>query len=55
MLGDLGVDELAAVRLEARERTLLIVADEPAVAGDVGREDGGQPPLNAILRHFDAP
>jgi hypothetical protein len=51
ILGDLAVQELAAVLLQTRERTLLVFADEPAVASNIGREDGGQPPLNAILGH----
>ena len=55
MLGDLGIDQLAAMRLEARQRAFLVVADQPAVAGDVGCEDGGQPPLNAILGHRRRP
>ena len=51
MFGDPGVQEFAAMRLEARERAFLVVADQPAVAGDVRCEDCGQPPLNAILSH----
>ena len=51
MLGDLGIDQFAAMRLQSRERAFLVVADQPAVAGDIGREDGRQPPLNAIVSH----
>ena len=51
----LPIDELAAVRLQTRERAFLVIADQPAVAGDIGREDGGQPPLNAILGHSTSP
>ena len=42
MLGDLGVDEFAAVRLERRERRGLVDAHEPAVADHVGSQDSGQ-------------
>jgi hypothetical protein len=43
------------MRLEAREGAFLVIADEPAIAGDIRCEDGGQPPLNAILGHSVVP
>ena len=55
MLGDLVVDQLAAMRFEACQRAFLIVADQPAVAGNIGGENGGQTPLNALLGHWAAP
>jgi hypothetical protein len=42
VLGDLAVDQLRAMRLEALERVLLVDAHQPAVADDVRREDGAQ-------------
>jgi hypothetical protein len=42
VLGDLAVDQLRTMRLEALERTLLVDAHQPAVADDVRREDGAQ-------------
>ena len=55
MLGNLGVQEFTAMHLKARKRALLVIADKPAVAGDIGGEDGGQPPLYPILGHSIAP
>jgi hypothetical protein len=48
VLGDLGVDQLAAMDLEPREGPFLIGADQPAVARDVGGENGGQPAFDAL-------
>jgi hypothetical protein len=55
MLGNLGVKQFTAMHLEARKRALLVIADQPAVAGDIGGEDGRQPPLHTILGHSTAP
>ena len=41
MLCDLGIDEFASARLERRESALLVNPHQAAVAGHVGREDGG--------------
>ena len=46
VLGDQGLDELSAVRLEAGEGAVLVPLHEPAVADHVGRQDGGEPPLD---------
>ena len=50
MVGDQPVDDLA-MRLENRERSLLILAHQPAVADNVGCKDGGHSALNAIHGH----
>ena len=42
MLGDLGVDEFLAMRVERRERRRLIDAHEPAVADHIGGQNSGQ-------------
>jgi hypothetical protein len=49
--GDLRVDELAPVRLQARERADLVRAHEPAVAHDVGGKDRGKPTLDGGALH----
>ena len=49
MLGDGGIEELAAMLAKRAERALFIGLHEPAVADDVGRQDGRQPPLNLLL------
>ncbi len=46
MLRDLRLDQLAPVRLKARERALLVGADEPRVACDIRGENGGEPALH---------
>ena len=52
MLGDGGIEELAAMLAKRAERALFIGLHEPAVADHVGRQDGRQPPLNLLLAHF---
>ena len=39
--------------LEITHRARLVRAHQRAVAGDVGREDGGQPPFDTRLGHED--
>jgi hypothetical protein len=51
MLGNLGIDEFVPVRLECRERTFLVHPHQPAITGNVGREDGSQPPFSARHSH----
>ena len=46
MLGDLGIEEFAPVRLQPGERLLLVGFHQPAVAGDIGRQNGRQPSLD---------
>src|SRR5262245_1381777 len=55
MLRNLWLDEFAAVCLECRERAFLINAHQVAIAGNVGREDGGQPPFYPRLSHENRP
>ena len=40
MCGDLGVDQFAAVRLQPCQRAFLVGAHQPAVAGNIRRQDG---------------
>ena len=46
MLGDLGVDQFAADRLQRRERALLVRPHQARVAGDIGGQNGRQPALD---------
>src|SRR6266446_9436994 len=55
VLGDLGIDQLAAVRLEPRKRPFLVDADQPAVARDVRGENGSQPAFDAFRGQSGAP
>jgi hypothetical protein len=48
MLGDLGVRHLAAKRRHCRVRAFFILAHQPGVARDVGRQYRCQPPLDAL-------
>ncbi len=48
VLRDLGIDQLPPVRLHLAERAFLVGAHQPAVAGDVGRKNSREPPLNPI-------
>ena len=43
------------IHFERRVSTLLISAHQPAVAGNIGREDGGQTPFDVRLGHRVAP
>ena len=45
----LRIDQLAAQRLEALERALLVRPHQPRVARDVSRQYGGEPALDAQL------
>jgi hypothetical protein len=42
MLGDLGIAELAADRLQRGERALLVRPRQPRIAGHIGGEDRGE-------------
>ena len=46
---DLRLDDVAPMRLPLRERAFLVDLDEPAVAGDVGRQDGREPSLYPLV------
>jgi hypothetical protein len=45
VLGDLGVDELAAVGFERRQRSAFVSTHEARVPGHIERHDGGQSPM----------
>src|SRR5262245_40126110 len=51
MLSNFRTDDIATVRLQGCESALFINAHSSAVPGDVGCEDGGQPPLYALFNH----
>ena len=51
MLGNLRIDEFAPICLERCESAFLVNTHQAAVAGDIGSEDGGQPPFDTRLRH----
>src|SRR5262249_43638427 len=55
MLVDLGVEELASVGFQPRERALLVGAHQSAVAGDVSRENGREPPYDSLGGHLGMP
>jgi hypothetical protein len=42
VFGNLGIDEFATASLERSESTFLVNAHQPAVAGNIGREDGSR-------------
>jgi hypothetical protein len=48
VLGDLGIDKLAPMRLQPGERLLLLGSHQPAVAGDIGRQNGRQASLDPL-------
>ena len=48
VLADPEIDDFAPVRLQPGERLLLVGAHQPAVAGDIGRQNGRQPPLHPL-------
>jgi hypothetical protein len=39
VLGELGIDQFAAMGFEPRQRAFLVSAHQPAVARDIGRKD----------------
>src|SRR5262249_19711237 len=55
MLLDLGIGHLAPDRLEPRKRSLLVGAHEPAIARNIGGENGGPPALEAFRGQSRAP
>src|SRR5262249_53580931 len=50
-----GIDDFASIHFECGVSTLLISAHQPAVAGNIGREDGGQTPFDVRLGHSIVP
>jgi hypothetical protein len=55
VLPDFRVDQFAPDRLQRHEGAFLILAHQPRITGDIGREDRRQPPLDASLRHYALP
>ena len=55
MLVDFGIDQLASMRPEPRERVFFVGPHEPAVARDVRGENGGQPPFDSFRGQNGAP
>jgi hypothetical protein len=51
MLGDLGIDQFASVCLEGCQRADFVSAHDPAVSGDIRRQNRSQPPLDTLLCH----
>src|SRR5262249_1281203 len=49
MGGDMGLDQLAEVALQPLQRAFLVAAHQPAVAGDIGRQDGREPSFGALI------
>ena len=55
MPGNLGIDQLAPMGLQLREGPFLVGANQPAVAGDICRENGGQPAFDTFHSQSGAP
>ena len=45
---DLGVGDLAPDRLQGKQRPLLVLAHQPGIADDIGRQDRRQPAFGAL-------
>ena len=48
MLGELGIEQKGAMGLQLPDRAFLVGAHQPAVAGDIGRQDGRKPPVQTL-------
>jgi hypothetical protein len=48
MLSDLGIDQLAAMRLQPGMGPFLVGADQPRLAGDIGGENSSQPAFDVL-------
>jgi hypothetical protein len=55
MLGNLEIDQLAAMRPQPRKRPFLVRTHEPAVTGDVRGENGGQLTFDAFCGQSGLP
>ena len=55
VLDDFWIDQFLPVRLELAQRTFLVGTHQPAIAGDVARNDCSQPSFDALLGHKDRP
>jgi hypothetical protein len=48
---DLRIDQLAAQRFQRGERSLFVGTHQPAIAGNISCENGGEPPLDPLSAH----
>src|SRR5450631_63124 len=55
VLGDPGVDQFLAMRLELAQRALLVGAHQSAIVSDIGRENRGLPAIDPRLVHVRRP
>src|SRR6202045_3743500 len=55
MLLDLRVGKIASQLLQRGEGAFLIYSHQPGIAGDIGRQDRREPPLDSCLRHRSCP
>ena len=51
VLRNFGIDQFLAMRFQLSKGSLFVNAHQPAVASNVGRQNGGKPPLDASLDH----
>jgi hypothetical protein len=54
MRGDARLDQLGRVGADCGDRALLIFTHQPRAAGNVGGEDGGVAPFDAVFDHAAA-
>jgi len=52
MLSDFGIGEFPADRTQLRDRALLVLADQPRIAGDIDRQNGRQSSLDPPFTHL---
>ena len=55
MAGNGRLDQLVAMGPKTGRRLPLVGLHVPALADNIGREDGGEPALNALLGHEAVP
>ena len=55
VLVDRRLNEPPEMRFQAFVRPFLVRTHEPTVAGDIRRENGGEPPLHTLFGHSSAP
>jgi len=48
MLGELGIEQGSAMSLQLPDRAFLVGAHQPAIASDIGRQDGREPPVQTL-------
>jgi hypothetical protein len=51
VLGNFGIDQFLTMRFQLSKGSLFINTHQPAVASNVGRQNGGKPPLDASFDH----